>query len=56
VTNEAKEKDLKRKHAWGVVSHDFKSDIQLYDVPGNINGKTSQKVYLESILKLIVKP
>jgi hypothetical protein len=33
----------------------FQVDIQLYDVPGNINGKMSQKVYLKSILKLIVK-
>jgi hypothetical protein len=55
VTDEAKEKDLKRKHDWAAVGHDFKSGIHLYDVPGNINEKMSQKVYLEFILKPIVK-
>lgn len=55
-TDESTEKDLKKKHAWAAVSHDFKSDIFLYDVPGNINGKMSQKIYIDAILTPIVKP
>jgi len=33
-----------------------KYTIHFYDVPGNINGKLTLKVYLEQILKPIVKP
>lgn len=55
-TDEAKEKDQKRVHGWAAVGHDFKSDMHLYDVPGNTNGKMSQQVYLNSILKPVVKP
>ena len=54
-TDEARPKDQKRVHGWAAANHDFKSDMHLYDVPGNTNEKMSQNVYLESILKPIVK-
>ena len=38
------------------MGHNFKSDIRLYDVPGNTNGKMSQRVYIDQILKPVVKP
>ncbi len=37
------------------MNHNFKSDMHLYDVSDNQNDKMSQKIYLKSILKLIVK-
>ena len=55
-TNESTEKDLKKKHAWAAVGLNFKSDIRLYDVPGNTNEKMSQRVYIDQILKPVVKP
>jgi hypothetical protein len=55
-TDESTEKHLKKKHAWGAVGHNFKSDIALYEVSGNTNGKMSQRVYIDQILNLIVKP
>jgi hypothetical protein len=54
-TNESTEKDLKKKNAWAAVSHDFKSDIRLYDVSSNTNEKMSQLIYIDQILKLVVK-
>lgn len=51
-----KEKDLKQQHCWAAVGHNFKSDIHFYNVPGNGNDKMSMQVYLEQILKPIVKP
>lgn len=50
------EKDQKRHHCWAAVGHDFKSDIHFYQVPGNTNGKMSQKAYIEQILEPVVKP
>jgi hypothetical protein len=38
------------------VGHGFKSDIHFYQMPGNLNGKISQRVYIDQILKPIVKP
>ena len=38
------------------VGHNFKSDIHIYEVPGNTNGKMSQKLYIDKILEPIVKP
>ena len=38
------------------MGYDFKSDIHFYEVLGNINGKMSQRVYIDHILQLIVKP
>lgn len=49
-------KDLKRHHCWAAVGHDFKSNIHFYDVPGNVNGKMSQRVYIDQILEPIVRP
>ena len=49
-------KDQKRKHAWASVGYNFKSEITFYDVPGNVNGKMSQQVYIDSILEPVVKP
>lgn len=51
---EPEEKDKKRYHCSAAVGHDFKSDMCFYEVPGNINGKMSQRVY--SDLSAIVKP
>ncbi len=53
---ESEEKDKKRHHYWATVGHDFQSDIYFYEVPGNTNGKMSQRVYIDQILQLIVKP
>ena len=55
-TDESKEKNQKRVHGWAAAGHDFKSDMHLYDVSGNTNGKMNQKVYLKTILQPIVKP
>ena len=33
----------------------YKSDQIFYEVPGNTNGKMSQRVYIDSILEPIVK-
>ncbi|KAH8799419.1 hypothetical protein F5884DRAFT_811921 [Xylogone sp. PMI_703] len=52
--SQPKEKDSKRLHAWAVVGHDFKSDLNWYQVPGNNNGKMSMKVYRDSILEPII--
>lgn len=54
-TDESTEKNKKKVHAWAAVSHEFKSDIILYNVPGNTNGKMSQRVYIDQILKFVVK-
>ena len=53
---EPNEKDKKRHHCWAAVGYNFKSDIYFYEVPGNTNGKMSQKVYIDQILEPIVKP
>ncbi|KZL63819.1 hmg box protein, partial [Colletotrichum incanum] len=49
-----REKDLKRLHAWAAVGYGFKSNLIFYEVPTNKNGKMSQQVYLDQILKLVV--
>jgi transposase len=49
-------KDIKRHHCWAFVSDDFKSDIHFYNVSGNFNEKISQRVYIDQILKPVVKP
>jgi hypothetical protein len=54
-TNESTEKHLKKKHVWASVSHNFKSNIRFYDFSSNINEKMSQRIYMNQILKLIVK-
>lgn len=46
----------KRFHCWSAVGYDFRSDITLYKVPGNTNGKMSLQVYIDQILKPVVKP
>jgi hypothetical protein len=55
-SGEPKEKDRKRFHCWAAIGFDFKSDIYFYNVPGNSNGKMTQRVYIDSILDPIVKP
>ncbi|KAM3475996.1 hypothetical protein MY8738_007152 [Beauveria namnaoensis] len=52
---ELTEKDQKRLHAWAAVGYDFKSPLIWYEVPGNTNGKMSQKVYRDVILEGYVK-
>lgn len=48
-------KNKKRHHCWAVGGHNFKSVIHFYNVPGNINEKMSQRVYIDQILNPIVK-
>jgi hypothetical protein len=37
------------------MGYDFKSDIRYYNVSGNANEKMSQRVYIDQILKPVVK-
>jgi hypothetical protein len=37
------------------MSYDFKSDIRYYNVSGNVNKKISQRVYIDHILKSVIK-
>ena len=55
---EPEEKDKKQKwyHCWAAVGWNFKSELVFYEVPGNTNGKMSQRVYIDSILEPVVKP
>lgn len=46
-------KDRKRYHCWAAIGHEFKSDINFYEVTGNTNGKMSQKAYIDKILEPI---
>ncbi len=50
------DKDKKRFHCWAAVGHDFKSDLQFYDVKSNKNGKLSLQAYIDQILEPCVKP
>ncbi|KAK5131627.1 hypothetical protein LTR04_004904, partial [Oleoguttula sp. CCFEE 6159] len=49
-------KRLRRFHCWVMVGWNYKSILVFYKVPGNSNGKLSQKVYIEQILEPHVKP
>ena len=49
------EKDKKRHHYWVAMGYNFKSDIYFYEILGNINGKMSQKVYINQIFEPIIK-
>ena len=53
---EPEERVQKRFHCWAWVGWNYKSDLIFYEVPGNTNGKMSQRVYIDSILEPIVKP
>ena len=55
-TDEPSEKDMKKVHGWAAVGRDFKSDMILYNVPENTNGKMSLKAYIDQILEPVVKP
>lgn len=46
---EPHEKDKNRHHCWAAVGYDFESDIHFYEVPGNTNGKMSQRVYIDQL-------
>jgi hypothetical protein len=48
-------KDVKRHHCRTTVNHDFKSDIYFFNVSNNVSEKMSQRVYINQILKLIMK-
>jgi hypothetical protein len=48
-------KHINRLHVWAAVGHDFKSELVFYEVPGNTNGKMSQKVYRDVILEGLVQ-
>jgi len=43
-------------HCWAAIGYNFKSDIHFYELPGNANGRLSQKAYIEQILGPVVKP
>ena len=49
------QKDEKGIHVWAAIGYDFKSELIEYEVPGNTNGKMSQKVYIEAILEPYIK-
>jgi hypothetical protein len=51
-----REKDRKRFHCWAAVGWNFKSELTFYEVPGNSNGKMSQRAYIDQILEPVVKP
>jgi hypothetical protein len=53
--SESDEKDKKRYHCWAAVGHEFKSGMHFYNVLGNTNDKMSQKLYIDQILKFVVK-
>ena len=46
----------KRLHYWAAIGYNFKSALVPYEVPGNSNGKMSQAVYIDTILKEHVAP
>lgn len=50
------EKDRNRYHCWAAIGHDFKSDINFYEVTGITHGKMSQQAYINRILEPILKP
>ena len=52
---EEKDKKQKRYYCWAAVGWNFKSELIFYEVPGNSNGKMSQRVYIDSILEPVVK-
>ena len=39
-----------------IVEPNFKSEINFYEVLGSLNGKMSQKVYIDQVLEPIVMP
>ena len=50
-TKKKKSDELYRFHCWGAIGYNFKSRLIFYTVPSNKNGKLTQAVYLEYILK-----
>ncbi|PNP57750.1 hypothetical protein FNYG_15181 [Fusarium nygamai] len=48
-------KQRKRVHGWAAIGYDFKSDLYLYDIATNGNGKMTQQVYLNNILKPFIR-
>jgi hypothetical protein len=54
-TDKSDAKDVKRHHCWAAVNHDFKSNIHFYQMSDNLNEKMSQRVYIDQILKFIIK-
>lgn len=53
---EPAEKDRKRYHCWAAIGLYLKSDVNFYKVTENTNSMMSQKAYINTILKPIVKP
>ena len=47
---------MKRIHAQGAIRYNFKSPLVFYDIPSNLNGKMTQKAYIEQILEPVAKP
>jgi hypothetical protein len=52
---EPDENEKKKVHAWAAIGYNFKSQLVLYDVPSNTNGKMTLQVYRDQILEPIVK-
>lgn len=50
------DKNCLRKQCWAAIGYNFKSDIIFYDVTTNNNGKMTYQVYINSILKPVIKP
>ena len=53
---ESNKKDKKHHQCWAVVGYNLKLDIHFYEIPGNINGKMSQKIYIDQIFQPFIKP
>ena len=53
---EPQPKDKDKLHCWAAVGYSFKSDLHLYDIESNKNGKMTAKHYRDEILEKIVKP
>lgn len=50
------DKNCLRKQCWAAIGYNFKSDIIFYGVTTNNNGKMTYQVYINSILKPVIKP
>ena len=50
------EKDKNKLHAWGAIGVGFKSELVLYDIKSNRNGKMNAQYYRDEILEKHVKP
>lgn len=48
------EKDKKRYHAWGCIGYNYKSELILYSINSNTNGKMNQDIYIQMLSRVII--